>query len=63
MKVNVFAAQVHVEDLVVAHIEQNITMNNAKREWDGEAQRSALTLEDMVVAHEQSLPMCNAKLE
>ena len=32
VKVNVFAAQVHVEDLVVAHIEQNMTMNNAKRE-------------------------------
>ena len=32
MKVNVFAAQVHVEDLVVAHIEQNLTMCNAKLE-------------------------------
>ena len=42
VKVNVFAAQVHVEDLVVAHIEQNLTMCNAKLEWDrdGEAQRS-----------------------
>ena len=42
VKVNVFAAQVHVEDLVVAHIEQNLTMYYAKLEWDrgGEAQRS-----------------------
>ena len=32
VKVNVFAAQVHVEDLVVAHIEQNLTMCNAKLE-------------------------------
>ena len=30
VKVNVFAAQVHVEDLVVAHIEQNLTMCNTK---------------------------------
>ena len=30
VKVNVFAAQVHVEELVVAHIEQNLTMCNAK---------------------------------
>ena len=32
VKVNVFAAQVHVEDLVVAHIEQNLTMYYAKLE-------------------------------
>ena len=32
VKVNVFAAQVHVEDLVVAHIEQNLTMCNNKLE-------------------------------
>ena len=30
-----FAAQVHVEDLVVAHIEQNLTMYYAKLEWHG----------------------------
>ena len=42
VKVNVFAAQVHVKDLVVAHIEQNLTMYYAKLEWDrgGKAQRS-----------------------
>ena len=32
MKVEVFAAQIHVEDLVVAFIEQNLTMCNAKLE-------------------------------
>jgi hypothetical protein len=35
VKVNVFAAQVHVvhvEDLVVAHIEQNLTMYYTKLE-------------------------------
>ena len=36
MKVEVFAAQIHVEDLVVAYIEQNLTMCNAKLEWAGD---------------------------
>ena len=30
MKVNVFAAQVHVEDLVLAHIEQNLINGNVQ---------------------------------
>ena len=50
MKVDVFAAQVHV-DLVVAHIEQNLTMCNAKLEWggDGAAQRSGKEEEEKMV--------------
>ena len=77
MKVEVFAAQIHVEDLVVAYIEQNLTMYNInwgemvmkrykikEMEEHNVLEMAALTLEDLVVAHiEQSLPMCNAKLE
>ena len=69
-----FAAQIHVEHLVVAYIEQNLTMYNTKLGWDGDEdggdgghnvlEMAALTLEDLVVAHiEQNLPMCNAKLQ
>ena len=36
MKVGVFAAQIHVEDLVEAYIEQNLTMYNTKLGWDGD---------------------------
>ena len=34
MKVNVFAAQVHVEDLVLAHIEQNLINGNVQCKTD-----------------------------
>ena len=77
MKVGVFAAQIHVEDLVVAYIEQNLTNDHVQTQNWGEMvmkmeemeehnvlEMAALTLEDLVVAHiEQNLPMCNAKLQ